>query len=188
MSYLGRSPCRCGAVFEGRGVKPTDHPGVAGGEALRALRVPSSLSLCEGVHLCAAPPPGRAVQRFGLHLTWLFRVLGGHDLPLAAQDLSTPMAQTLSDAVAGPATFTHVRVGVRMYVRMNGPLDLISLYGRLTGLVVSHAPSVAPSPDPRQGRRSRGEAEPSRWATLSPVEQVTLGTCDTGLPWVTVTG
>jgi hypothetical protein len=59
------------------------------------------------------------------------------------------MTQTLSDAVVGPATFTHIRVGVRMHVRMPAPLDLISLYGRHMGLVVCHAPSVAPSPDPR---------------------------------------
>jgi len=128
----------------------------------------------EGLHLCAAPPPGRAVQRFGLHLTWLFRVLGGHHLPLAAQDLSTPMAQTLPDAVAGPATFTHVRVGVRMYVRMKGPLDLISLYGRLTGLVVAHAPQRGPltrsPPGPKVQRRSgtfaMGDSESGRASDL----------------------
>jgi len=127
------------------------------------------------------------VQRFGLHLMWLFRVLGGHHLPVAAQDLSTPTAQILSDAVVGPATFTHVHVGVRMHVRMKGPLDLISFSGRLTRLAICHATSVASSLDSRQGRKSRGEAEPSRRPILSPVERVTLGTCDPGLPWVTVT-
>lgn len=120
------------------------------GEALRALRVPSPIPRgARGVQLCAAPPPGRAVQRFGLHLMWLFRVLGGHHLPLAAQDLSTPMAQPLSDAVIGPATFTHVGAGVRMQVRMEGRLDLIGLFRRLTRLVVCHATSVASSLDPR---------------------------------------
>jgi hypothetical protein len=188
MSHLGRWPRGCGPVSRPR--CGADQPRrVVAGEALCALRVLSSIPRCaRRVALCAAPPPGRAVQRFGLHLTWLFRVLGGHHLPLAAQDLSTPMAQTLSDAVVGPATLTHVRVGVRMQVRMNGPLDLISLYGRLTRLVICHAPSVASSLDPRQGRKSGGKAEPFRRPTLSPVERVTLGTCDTGLPWVTVTG
>ena len=89
------------------------------------------------------------MQRFGLRLVRLLRVLGRHHLPLAAQDLSTPMAQALSDAIVGPATLTHIRVGVRMQVRTREPLDLISLCGRLMGLAVCHAPSVTPSPDPR---------------------------------------
>jgi hypothetical protein len=79
---------------------------------------------------------------------WLSRVLGGHHLPLAAQDLSTPMAQILSDVVVGPATFTYVRVGMWMYVRMKGRLDLISS-GRLWRLVVCHATSVGFSLDLR---------------------------------------
>jgi hypothetical protein len=130
-----------------------------------------------GVFLCAATPPRRAVQGFGLRLMWLFRVLGSHRLPLAAQDLSTPMAQILSDAVVGPATFTHVRVGLRTHVRMKGPIDLISS-GRLWRLAVCHATSVASSLDPRQGRKSSGESEPPRRRRLSLVKGVTLGTCD----------
>jgi len=80
---------------------------------------------------------------------WLLLVLGGHYLPLTAQDLSTPMAQTPSNAVVGPATFTHVRIGVRMDVRVRGPLNLVNLCGRFMRLVFCHACSVAPSHDPR---------------------------------------
>jgi hypothetical protein len=150
-----------GAVLEGRGLEPTDRRDVAVAEALRALRAASPIPRCaRGVHLCAAPPPGRAVQRFGLHLMWLFWVLGGHHLPLAAQDLSTPMAQILSDAVVGPATFTHVRVGVRMHVRMKGPLDLISFSGRLTRLVVCHSASVASSSIPARAESPEEKRNP----------------------------
>jgi hypothetical protein len=85
------------------------------------------------------------VQRFGLRLVRLLPVLGRHHLPLAAQDLSTLMAQTFSHAVVGPAALTHIRVGVRVQVRMPAPLDLVSLFGRFVMLVVTHRSSVTPS-------------------------------------------
>jgi hypothetical protein len=72
---------------------------------------------------------------------WLLLVLGRNHRALAEQDLPTPMAQTLTDAVIGPAALTHIRVGMRMEVWMRGrPLDLVSLVGLLTILVVTHSP------------------------------------------------
>ncbi len=140
------------------------------------------------LYLCAAPPPGRAVQGIGLHLAWLIRVLGGHHLPLAAQDLSAPMAQTLSDAVAGPATFTHARVRVRMDVRMKGPLDLISLYGRLRVLVASHTTQRGPpSPIPARAE-SPEEKQNVRESDTDFGRASDLGHLRYRPPWVTVTG
>ena len=59
------------------------------------------------------------------------------------------MAQTLSDAVVGPAPLTHIRLGVGVQMRVTGGgLDLVGLFDGITLLVlmVTHGSSVAPGP------------------------------------------
>jgi len=100
------------------------------------------------------------MQRLRLPLVWLPGVLGRQYRALTTQDLSTPMTQSLVDAVVGPAAVAHISVGVRVQVGMPvGGLDLVGLIGRLVVLVLvlTHA-SVAPGPPWRQGRTTRAEA------------------------------
>ena len=126
--------------------------------------------------LCAAAPPRRAVQRFGLRLMWLLLVLGRNHRALAEQDLPTPMAQTLVDAVIGPAALTHIGVGVRMQVWVSGRrLDLVSLVGFLRFVWSFTAPSVLACSDPHQGRKSRGELDLLGWAPPGLVRASDLG-------------
>jgi len=114
------------------------------------------VTMGEGLHLCAAPPPGRAVQRFGLCLMWFLGVFGRQYLPLAAQGLPAPMAQPLAYAVVGPAALTHIRVGMGVNVRVCGrPLDFVGMLADVVVFVCTHAPRVTYSPCVHKGRRSK---------------------------------
>ena len=101
------------------------------------------------------------MQRLGLALAWLLGVLGRQYRALTTQDFSTPMTQSLVDAVVGPAALTHISVGVRVQVRVPvRRLDVVGLIGGFVVLVLvlTHGSSVAPGPPWRQGRTTRGEA------------------------------
>ena len=96
------------------------------------------------------------MQRFGLCLMWLFLVLGRNHRALAEQDLPTPMAQTLVDAVIGPAALTHICVEVRMQVWMRRRrLDLLSLVDLFMVRMVTHIPQRPPLLPSRPGPKVR---------------------------------